>query len=440
MKAFLALAELGGQLRGMNVRAKIQMLVAARERPPALRQSRCQSMSDSSTSVRAFKYRLYPSRAQEKNLYRVLNCARNLYNMALAERKYAYQIEQRKVTLADTEQLAKRYRATFPYAQQMFSQTAQSVVKQVDTAFQAFFRRVKAGEKAGYPRFKGRNRFNSFEFKQYGSGAKIDGRRLKLYGIGRVPVRWHRPIEGVIKTVRIVLKAGKWYACFACEVPASEPLPATGQVVGIDVGISALITTSDGRKADNPNYYRAGQKRLRILQRRLARAKRGSKSRRKKLLAVQRQHEHVANQRRDFAHKLSTELVRGYDGIALEYLRVRNMVRNHHLSKSILDSGWSMFRQFLTYKAASAGRVTAFVDPAYTSKTCSGCGAIFEHLTLSDRWVECDCGLSLDRDHNAALNILSRAGWDTPVQRNAAPLPAPNGNGKRKRAVEAARL
>lgn len=398
-------------------------------------------MSDSSTSVRVFKYRLYPSKAQEKNLYRVLNCARNLYNTALAERKYAYQLEGRKVGIAETEQFAKRYRATFPYAQQMFSQTAQSVVKQVDKAYQAFFRRVKAGEKAGYPRFKSRNRFNSFEFKQYGSGAKLDGRKLKLYGIGRVPVRWHRPIEGKIKTVRIVLKAGKWYACFACDVATPEPLPATGRVVGIDVGISALITTSDGEKVANPNYYRAGQKQLRLLQRKLARAKRGGKNRRKKLLAVQRQHEHVANQRGDMLHKLSAALVQTCDGIALEDLRVRNMVRNHHLSKSILDSGWSMFRQFLTYKAESAGRVVAFVDPAYTSKTCSCCGTIFQDFDLSTRWVECDCGLSLDRDHNAAKNILSRAGWDTPVQPNVAPLfVSVSDIGKRKRAVEATRL
>lgn len=390
-------------------------------------------MSDSNTSVRVFKYRLYPSKAQEKQLFRVLDCARHLYNMVLAERKYAYQFEGRSVSLADTEQLAKRYRATFPYAQQMFSQTAQSVVKQVDLAFQAFFRRVKAGEKPGYPRFKGRNRFSSFEFKQYGVGTKVDGRRLKLYGIGRVAVRWHRPVEGTIKTVRIVHRAGKWYACFACEVADAAPLPETERVVGIDVGISALITTSDGEKVENPNYYRAGQKKLRRLQRRLARAKRGGKNRRKKLLAVQRWHEHVASQRRDFAHKMSTELVRHYDRIALEDLRVTNMVRNHHLSKSILDSGWSMFRQFLTYKAASAGRVAAFVDPAYTSKTCSGCGVIFQDFDLSTRWVNCECGLSLDRDHNAAVNILRKAGWDTPVSHNVGAV-------ETMRATEATRI
>jgi len=243
--------------------------------------------------------------------------------MALAERKYAYQVEGRSLKLADLEQLAKRYRAMFPYAMQMFSQTAQSVVKQVDTAFQAFFRRVKAGQKPGYPRFKNAMSFNSFEFKQYGSGAKINGRCLKLYVIGRLAIRWHRPVEGTIKTVRIVHKAGCWYVTFACELSEPAPLPKTTRVVGIDVGISALLTTSDGEKVANPNYYRAGQAKLRILQRKLARAKRGSKNRRKTLRAIQRQQEHVANQRRDYLHKLSTQLVQTYDRIALENLRVR---------------------------------------------------------------------------------------------------------------------
>jgi putative transposase len=235
-----------------------------------------------------------------------------------------------------------------------------------------------------------------------------------------VAVRWHRPLEGDIKTVRIVHKAGCWSACFACEVPDSSLLPATGQIIGIDVGISALVTTNDGEKVENPNYYRAAQKKLRVLQRRLARAQRGSNNRRKALLTVQRQQEHVANQRRDYLHKLSTTLMQTYDAIALEDLRITNMVKNHHLSKSILDSGWSAFRQYLTYKAANAGTQIAFVDPAYTSKTCSNCGALFQNFSLSTRWVECDCGLSLDRDQNAAINILKRSGWDTPVPENVA--------------------
>jgi putative transposase len=368
--------------------------------------------------LRTHLYRLYPTPVQERQMFQVLNVCRHWYNMCLAERKWAWELERRNVSKSQQERIGIAYRKTFPQARIVFSQTIQTVCDDVDKAFQAFFRRVKAGETPGYPRFKGRDRFRSFAFKQFGVGARLDGRRLKLYGIGRVRVRWHRPIDGTIKTVRIVHKAGKWYACFACEIPQSAPLPETGRVIGIDVGVSALVTTSDGEKVENPKFYREAQAELRRRQRRLARAKHGSRNSLKAKRQVQHWHEYIANQRRDFAHKLSTDLVRQYDRIALEDLRVGTMVRNHHLSKSILDSGWSMLRQFVTYKAESAGRVIAFVDPAYTSKTCSCCGASFEHLTLSDRWVKCDCGLSLDRDHNAAINVLRRTGWDTPVPGN----------------------
>lgn len=380
-------------------------------------------------ALRTYRYRLYPTPAQERQMLQVLDVCRSFYNMCLAERKWTWKLEQRSVTKAEQEKTASHYRKTFPQAQVVFSQTLQTVVDDLDKAFKAFFQRLKAGKKPGYPRFKGRNQFHSFAFKQFGVGARLDGRRLKLFGIGRVAVRWHRPMLGKVKTVRIVYKAGQWYACFACEVSPRPPLPKTGNVIGLDLGISAMLTTSEGEKVDNPAYYRAAQVELRRRQRKLARAQRGSKNRHKALLRVQRQQQHVANQRQDFLHNLSTALVRGYDVIVCEDLRVSNMARNKHLSKSILDSGWSMFRQFLTYKAESAGRVALYVDPAYTSKTCSNCGASFEHVTLHDRWVTCDCGLSLDRDHNAAINILKRSGWDAPVPENVDPLPPSSRDG-----------
>jgi putative transposase len=373
-------------------------------------------------------------------MFNTLAVCRHFYNMCLEDRKVAYQLEKRSVSRSEQEKMAIRYRQTFPQAKTVFSQTLQTVADEVDKAFKGFFRRVKAGEKPGYPRFKGRHRFHSFAFKQFGVGAKLDGRRLKLFGIGRVAVRWHRPLEGTIKTVRIVHRAGRWYACFVCEVPDKPELPKTGRAIGIDIGVSALITTSEGEKVEHPRFYRDGQQKLRQVQRSLARKKRGGKNRAKVLLQVQRHHEHIQNQRADFAHKLCHALVQDYDRIACEALKIRNMVRNHRLSKSILDAGWGIFKQLLTNKAGEAGRQVVFVDPAHTSKTCSNCGALFQDFDLSTRWVECTCGLSLDRDHNAAINILKRAGWDTSVQQNVAPLPAPKSKGKRKRAVEAARL
>jgi putative transposase len=396
-------------------------------------------MGDSSTHLKTFKYRLYPSKRQERNLFRVLACARSFYNMCLAERKWTYELEGRSVSKTEQLRQVKHYKATFPQAEGVHSHILQVAASDCDKAFQAFFRRVKVGGTPGYPRFKNRDRFHSFGLKEYGNGWKIDGRKLDITGVGRVSVRWHRSLEGTPKTLRVIHKAGQWYITIVCEVPDTAPLPETGRVIGLDMGISALVTTSEGEKVEDPKFYREAQAELRRRQRKLARAKRGSKNRWKAKRQVQRWHEHVANQRRDFAHKLSTELVQQYDGIALENLRVTNMARNKHLSKSILDSGWSMFRQFLTYKAASAGRVTAFVDPAYTSKTCSCCGAILfrpqdgQHLTLSDRWVNCDCGLSMDRDHNAAVNILRKAGWDTPVGQNV-------DAGQVMRAQEATRL
>jgi putative transposase len=395
------------------------------------------------THLKTFQYRLYPTPVQERCMFGVLDVCRSYYNMCLAERKWAWKLEQRSVSKNDQVKQARLYRQTFPQAKAVFSQTLQSVAIDVSKAFDAFFRRVKAKAKPGYPRFKGRNHFHSFNFPQYGVGATVDGRRLKLYGIGRVRVRWHRPLEGKAKTVRIVHKAGRWYACFACEVKATPPLPKTGRVMGVDVGISALLTTSEGDKVANPTYYRAAQTKLRLLQRKLARAKRGSKNRRKALLRVQRQHDHINHQREDFLHKLSTTLVRQYDGIALEDLRIRNMVRNKHLSKSILDSGWSTFRQFLTYKAAKAGRVIVVVNPAYTSQDCStpACGYRNTALTLTDRAWRCPkCGMCHDRDVNAARNILRLAGWDAPVPDNVDPLLSASSGEQGQASVRSLRL
>lgn len=388
--------------------------------------------------LRTFKFRLYPTLAQERQMFNTLNVCRSWYNMCLDERKLAWENGKIKVTKSEQEKTGIRYKRTFKKANGVFSQTLQTVVDDLDKAFQAFFRRVKTGEKAGYPRFKTQNNFHSFAFKQFGSGAKFDGRYLKLYGIGRVAVRWHRSIEGTIKTVRIIHKAGKWFACFACEIEPSVPFPRTGQTIGIDLGVSTLITTSEGEKVDHPQFYRKGQKKLRLLQRKLTRAKHGSRNRRKVLKQIQRQQEHIANQRSDYLHKLSATLVRIYDAIAVEDLYIKNMMCNHHLNKSILDSGWSIFKQYLAYKAESAGREICLVNPAYTSKCCSSCGQIFKDFNLSTRWVECDCGLSLDRDHNAAINILNRAGWDTSVERNVATLPLSQGEGRGKRVQKTA--
>ncbi len=245
--------------------------------------------------------------------------------------------------------------------------------------------------------------------KEYGNGFKLDGRRLKLSGIGRIRVRWHRPIEGQIKTVRIRCQAGEWYACFACQVPENT-LPETGKSVGIDVGIHHLLATSDGDVVENPKWYREEQKKLRVLQRRVARRKLGGSNRREAVLALQRQHLHIANRRKDYLDKLAHHFIANYDLIALENLQINGMVKNRHLSKSIMDAGWGYLKQRLLDKAVEAGRQVTLVNPSFTSKSCCSCGTTFSNLSLSDRWITCPCGVSLDRDVNAARNILNRAG------------------------------
>jgi len=355
--------------------------------------------------IKAYKYRLYPSQAQQRLLEQTLETCRRWYNACLAERKTAYETEKRTVGKFAQLRKVKDWKRSDPYAAQVHSHILQVVVQDLDKAFQSFFRRVKAGETPGYPRFKGKNRFDSFGLKEYGNGFKLDRRRLKLCGMGRLRVRWHRPLEGTLKTVRICRQAGKWYACFACEVN-EQPLPATGQSVGLDVGIHHLLATSDNEIVDNPHWYRKAQSKLRILQRQVSRRKISGTNRRKAVLALQRQHEYISNSRKDFLNKLTHSLIDRYDFIALEDLQINGMVRNRHLSKSILDAGWGYLKQRLADKAVEAGRQVVLVNPSYTSKTCSSCGEYFSTLSLADRWIECSCGLSMDRDVNAALNIL----------------------------------
>jgi putative transposase len=363
---------------------------------------------------KTYKYRLYPTKAQRRSLDQTVETCRRWYNACLAERKTAWETEKRSVSKFEQLAKVKDYRKENSYAAQVHSHVLQVVVADLDKAFQAFFRRVQAGETPGYPRFKGRNRFDSFGLKEYLNGFKVDGRRLKISGIGRVRVRWHRPIEGKIKTVRIRRQAGEWYACFACEV-AEHPLPSTGKAVGIDVGIHHLLATSENEVMENPRWYRVEQQKLRVIQRRVSRRKKGGGNRRKAVLELQRQHLHIANSRKDYLDKLVFHLITNYDVIALEDLQIKGMVRNHHLSKSILDAGWGYLKTHLVSKAVEAGREVVLVNPSFTSKTCCSCGTVFDELSLADRWVDCPCGLSMDRDVNAALNILKRAGralWD----------------------------
>jgi putative transposase len=281
----------------------------------------------------------------------------------------------------------------------------QDVLARLDKTYQAFFRRVQRGERARFPRFKGRARFHSFTYKEFGNGARLDNGFLVLSKIGRLVVRWSRPIEGTPKTVTISREADGWYVAFSCADVSTRPLPLIGVDTGIALGLESFATLADGSQVANPRIFRVAQRHLRRAQRRVARRKKGSR-RRKAVHLLARVHQRVRRTRTDFHHKTALGLVRAYDTIYHEDLQTANMVRNHHLATSISDAGWGAFLSILSCKAVEAGKTVVAVPPAFTSQACSGCGVIV-HKGLSVRWHTCpDCGTSLHRDHNAACNIL----------------------------------
>jgi len=355
---------------------------------------------------KTFKYRLYPTAKQKKALQSSLDACRWAYNETLAIRKKVWEEKQKSLSLYDTSNLLVQWKKDKPDLSNAFSQCLQNAQLRVDLAFKAFFRRVKAGEKPGYPRFKGFDRYDSFTFPQ--SGFSLINDRLKLSKVGSVKIRKHRNIEGTIKTLTIRrTSTGKWYACFSCEIEVS-PLPKVDAVVGVDVGLSSFATLSTGEKIENPRFFKTEEKALAKAQRKLSKKKNGSLERKKAKKAVAHIHERIVNKRQDFAHKLSRKLIQTYQVIAFEKLNVKDMRENGFkgIRKSIGEAAWGQFMQFTAYKAACAGRTVAFVDPRHTSKRCSRCGQLVEK-TLSDRVHSCSCGLVLDRDENAAINILS---------------------------------
>lgn len=357
-----------------------------------------------------YRYRLSPTRAQRTALNRTLDICLRVYNEVLHTRRQAWEKEGVSLTRYGTINLLPQWKAEQPWLADVHSQVLQEVCTRVDLAYQAFFRRVKAGEKeVGFPRFKGTGWYKSFTFPQAGIGWKLlDNGRLRLSRIGDVKIRLHRAIKGEMKTLIIKRDAlGNWYACFSVEVE-HEPRAPSPHVVGIDLGLSHFATLSTGEHVPNPRFFRRDEKALAKAQRQASIFAKGTPQRRKANRAVQHIHERIANRRKDFAHQLSRKLVATFQVLAFEDLKPSNMVKNHSLAKSISDAAWNQLVQYVSYKAASADRTLALVNPAYTSQDCSGCGERVPKA-LSVRVHRCPrCGLELDRDVNAALNVLAR--------------------------------
>ena len=366
--------------------------------------------------MKTFKYRIYPSAAQEAQLKQQLELCRWVYNKTLETRKHAFEQDGVSLSYYNTKKMLPVWKAEKSALTKVNAQVLQDVVMRVDLAFKAFFRRVKAGEEEpGYPRFKGYDRYDSMCFPQYGDHGcvRLVGNQLNLSKIGSVKVKLHRELCGTPKTVCIRrTSTGKWFATFACEC---EPtlLPAEPKCIGIDVGTATFATLSDGEKVKNPRFFKRDAYRLAQAQRRLEKAAKGTPKRIKRKQIISRIHERIANKRSDFAHKLSRQWVNTYGVIVLEDLNIVGMMEEHtivfgnKLNQSIADVAWHQLAQFTTYKAADAGRLCVQVDPRNTSKRCSRCRALVPK-TLADRTHRCPhCGLVLDRDHNAAINILA---------------------------------
>ena len=336
---------------------------------------------------------------------KTLDTCRWVYNETLAYRKDNWKDDNKNISLFDTCKLLPMWKVDKEELKNVYSQVLQNCQVRVDLAFKAFFRRLKSGDTPGYPRFKGYRRYNSFTYPQ--SGFKFVDNKLYLSKIGDIKIKLHRFFDGNIKTLTIKKSpTGKWFASFAVDIGDPIPKQNNGPLVGIDVGISSFATMSDGTKINNPRILKSEEPNLAKAQRRLSNATKGSIERRKKLKVVQRIHERIANKRKDFIHKTSRYLVDEHSFIAFEDLTIKNMLKNHCLAKAISDVSWGMLIGITANKAEEAGSQVILVDPRNTSQMCSRCGAIVKK-DLSVRIHDCPmCGLVIDRDENAAINIL----------------------------------
>jgi putative transposase len=359
---------------------------------------------------RAFKFRLYPNVNQTRELDIMLETHRRLYNAALEQRKLVY--ETRGISLnyyAQANQL-KELREADPYQARTNFSSAQATLRRLDKSYQNFFRRCKTSMKEkGFPRFKGRDHFDSVEFPTYGDGIRFKDNRLRVQHVGMIRTKVHRPIEGMVKTVSLKREAEKWFVILSCDLGVVVVPPSTLPPIGIDVGLEAFLTTSDGAPpVENPRYLKAELPKLRRLQRAVSRKKRGGRNRRKASRIVRVLHARVRNLRHEHHHQVALFLIRLYGLIGVERLSVANMLKNHSLARAISDAGWASFVNVLRCKAERAGAEVVAVNPYKTSQICSGCGNDVPKK-LTDRWHTCPyCGLSLHRDKNAARNILAR--------------------------------
>ncbi len=355
--------------------------------------------------LKNFQYRLYPTKKQLNLLESTLEECRWLYNHLLEKRKTAYEHEGKSLSCYGQQATYPILKEQRPSLNTVHSQVLQNVAVRIDLAMKAFFRRVKAGEKTGYPRFKGYGRYDSFTYPQSGFSMTHDT-RVSLSKIGSVKMVYHRPVRGSIKTATVHRSStGKWYITFSCECEP-ERLPERREQVGIDVGLKTFATLSNAEEIENPRFFRKEEKALAKAQRKHSQRAKGTPERQKHRKIVARVHERIKFKRQNFTHQQSRNVVDSFGVICVEDLNVNRMHHNHCLAKSIADAAWSDFFSQLNAKAEEAGRQFVKVNPAYTSQTCSVCGHR-QKMPLRERVFDCPCcHAHIDRDLNASFNIL----------------------------------
>jgi putative transposase len=382
---------------------------------------------------RSYKFRLRPTARQHIALAACIDAHREVYNAALQERRDAWQATRTRISYGDQSAQLTDIRAERPDIAIWSFSSQQATLRRLNRAFDGFFRRLKAGAKPGFPRFKSQSRFQSAEWPKDGDGARWhpDTNRVYLKGIGQVKVTVHRAVRGEVKTIQVRREGRRWMLVLSCDKVANDPLPTTGKIVGVDVGVASFVTTSDGRHICNPLWTRVASDKLSRAQRALVRKQSGSNNRRKARQTLAARHRKIANQRRDFHHKRAHELVTDYDLIAVEDLNIANMLRRakpvpdlHEpgrflpngaaaksgLNRSIGDAAWGQFISILRAKAEDAGRAYYEIDPRHTSDRCEQCGYADKKNRVTQALFACHaCGYTAHADEHAARNIL-RAG------------------------------
>ena len=358
--------------------------------------------------TRTFRYRIYPTKAQSKCFITALILTRELYNAALQERIGAWKLQSVSVSKYDQHNQLPAIRKERADVANISIVVLRGALNRLDKAFKNFFRRCKSSDKKpGFPRFKSASQWNSLIVEDLDKKSPIvaGGKRLKIPLLGKIKLNLHRPLEGRPRKMSIKLeKDGKWHVFIVCDSIEQKPLTATGSSVGIDLGLSTFVATSDGEMFENPRPLKHAKLLLERAQRRVSHRKKGSKRRKKAVRILAKHHAHVANIRRENHILVAKSLVAKYDTICVEDLNVKGLA-DGMLAKSVSDAGWGNFLHWLDVKAESAARQVIRVDPRYTSQKCSSCGNIVKK-SLAVRVHDCkQCGLILDRDVNAAINV-----------------------------------